>query len=129
MKKIALAIALASVVTSPAVAAHNNPWATTQDTILGKKHDENQEKSVGKPGQDQMQGTMAQNGSANVGGGFGGVGPSDGSGHGGAGNGGGGGAGNGGGGGAGNGGGGGGGAGGGGAGNGGGGNGGGGNGA
>ena len=92
MKKIALAFALVSVVASPAVAAHNNPWATTQDTILGKKHDENQEKSVGKPGHDQMQGTMAQKGSGTVGGGFGGVGPADGTGHGGgAGNGGGGG--------------------------------------
>jgi hypothetical protein len=81
MKQIAFAIFIASVATSPAAAAHNNPWATTEDTVLGFKHDDNQEKSVGTPGQDQMQGALAQKGSGTVGGGFGGVAPADGSGH------------------------------------------------
>jgi hypothetical protein len=90
LKKTILAVAVATLVSTPALAAHNNPWAKTTDTLLAKSHDDNQEKSLGKPGQDQMQGDMAQKGAGNLGGGFGGTAPADGHGHMGGGNGGGG---------------------------------------
>lgn len=60
MKKLAIAITLAVFAATPALAAHNNPWAASEDTVLGKNHDANQEQSAGTPGEDEMRGDMAQ---------------------------------------------------------------------
>lgn len=85
MKRVALSIAFASLAASPAIAGHNNPWATSTDTILSQYHEDNLEQSVGTPGEDEMLGNMNQSVSSNAGGGFGGEAPADGSGHGGGG--------------------------------------------
>lgn len=61
MKIIALSLSLAVLTGSPALAAHNNPWATPEDTLLAQNHDENQLASVGTPGEDEMRGVMVQN--------------------------------------------------------------------
>lgn len=68
MKKIALSVALVSLSVSPVLAAHNNPWAGADDTVLAKNHDGNQEKSIGTPGEDEMRGQMNQNVNSNAGG-------------------------------------------------------------
>lgn len=47
---------------TPAFAAHNNPWATSTDELLAKKHDDNQRQSADTPGTDEMRGDMAQSG-------------------------------------------------------------------
>jgi hypothetical protein len=91
----ALATAVIGVSANPAFAAHGNPWAEDDDVVFSQFHDENQVKSIGTPGQDEMRGDRALTGAGKVGSANRGSG-------GGAGNGGGGGAGNGGGGGAGN---------------------------
>jgi len=49
------------LVASSAQAAHNNPWATPEDDVLAKNHEQNQEKSIGTPEQDEMRGIMNQN--------------------------------------------------------------------
>ena len=80
MKKIIIAIA-ALALAGPAMASHNNPWAEEGDVLLAKNHEQNQAKSIGTPGEDEMKGEMHQNVSDNAGGGFGGEGPADGTGH------------------------------------------------
>jgi hypothetical protein len=62
MKKLAVGLVLSVLATAPALAAHNNPWATPEDTVMGKNHDANQEQSMGRPGEDEMRGDMAQDG-------------------------------------------------------------------
>lgn len=66
---------------APAMAAHNNPWAGQDDTVLARNHDENQAQSIGKPGEDQMRGITAQSANGRIGGGLGGAAPADGTGH------------------------------------------------
>ncbi|WP_420395200.1 hypothetical protein [Nioella sp.] len=61
MKIIALSLSLAVLTGSQALAAHNNPWATPEDTLLAQNHDENQQASVSTPGEDEMRGVMVQN--------------------------------------------------------------------
>ncbi|MCE5971997.1 hypothetical protein LZA78_00645 [Sinirhodobacter sp. WL0062] len=46
---------------SAAMAGHNNPWATEDDTILSQYHEENLTQSVDTPGEDEMLGVMVQN--------------------------------------------------------------------
>lgn len=59
---LASAALIASVISTTAVnAAHNNPWAGPDDTVLAKKHDTNQAKKPGT-GQDEMRGDQAQTG-------------------------------------------------------------------
>lgn len=91
----ALASAVIGVSATPAFAAHGNPWAEDDDVVFSQFHDENQVKSIGTPGQDEMKGDRAltgagKTGSANRGSGGGSLG-NGGSGNGGGGNGGGGG--------------------------------------
>lgn len=81
MKRIAFGLALAAIVAAPAIAAHNNPWADGDDTILGKNHDDYQERSIDTSGEDEMKGQLDQNVSSKAGGGFGGSAPANGSGH------------------------------------------------
>ncbi len=81
MNKIVLGLAIGALAVTPSFAEHNNPWSGAEDIIQGKNHDANQEKSVGTPGKDEMNGQMAQTANTNAGGGLGGSAPSDGSGH------------------------------------------------
>ncbi len=81
MKRIAFGLALTFIATAPAIAAHNNPWADTDDTVLGQNHDVYQERSIDTPGEDEMKGQMNQNVNSTAGGGFGGAAPANGSGH------------------------------------------------
>lgn len=61
-------LVLAVALVSPAVAGHNNPWATSTDVILSKNHDDNQVQSVDTPGEDEMNGTMVQSAHGKTGG-------------------------------------------------------------
>jgi hypothetical protein len=60
MKQLAVGAALAVIAATPVLADHNNPWATPEDTLLAQNHDDNQEQSVGTPGEDEMRGVMVQ---------------------------------------------------------------------
>lgn len=60
MKQLAVGAVLAVMAATPLFADHNNPWATPEDTLLAKNHDENQEQSIGTPGEDEMHGVMVQ---------------------------------------------------------------------
>ena len=46
---------------SAAIAGHNNPWASEDDSILSQYHEENLAQSVDTPGEDEMLGVMEQN--------------------------------------------------------------------
>ena len=67
MKKLVLSVTMIATLATPLYAAHNNPWATDVDVVLGKKHDANQAKSIGTPGQDEMRGEMRQDTDPSVG--------------------------------------------------------------
>lgn len=56
-----------ALLSTPVLAAHNNPWASEGDILLSKKHDDNQLKSVGTPGQDEMRGDMKLDAGTNTG--------------------------------------------------------------
>jgi hypothetical protein len=45
---------------SPGFAAHANPWATAEDTVLSKNHDDKQARSLDTPGEDEMKGQMTR---------------------------------------------------------------------
>ncbi|WP_146344222.1 hypothetical protein [Falsiphaeobacter marinintestinus] len=45
---------------SRAMAAHANSWADGDDSVVSANHDSNQAKSVGTPGQDEMNGAMSR---------------------------------------------------------------------
>ncbi|WP_439155065.1 hypothetical protein [Yoonia sp.] len=73
MKSIRLAGAVVAVaLCTPAIAAHNNPWATETDAVLAKNHDENQAQSIDTPGTDEMRGNVVQNVNDKAGSGTGG---------------------------------------------------------
>lgn len=74
MNKTLIAIAMLAVSTAPVLASHNNPWATSTDTVLAKNHDANQLQSIDTPGEDEMKGRLIQNVSPNAGVGLGGSG-------------------------------------------------------
>jgi len=62
MRILALSASLVAIlITGPAIAGHNNPWATPDDDLLMQYHDENLEQSVATPGEDEMLGIMNQN--------------------------------------------------------------------
>jgi hypothetical protein len=50
---LAATLALGS---TPAAAAHNNPWAGPEDSVEAQFHDDNQERSAETPGSDEMHG-------------------------------------------------------------------------
>ncbi|GKY86997.1 hypothetical protein [Sinisalibacter aestuarii] len=54
------ALLLAGTVATPLLAAHNNPWMSTEDTVLMQYHDENLAQSEGTPGEDEMLGVMVR---------------------------------------------------------------------
>ncbi len=56
--KTAAGILLALCAVTPAMAGHNNPWATDTDTILSQNHDANLLQSLDTPGEDEMLGVM-----------------------------------------------------------------------
>ncbi|SSC64884.1 hypothetical protein [Ciceribacter selenitireducens] len=56
LKIIICGVSAGLLAMTPAMASHNNPWATAEDTVLEKYHDENQAKSEGTPGEDEMYG-------------------------------------------------------------------------
>lgn len=67
MRIMALSASLVAIlITGPAVAGHNNPWATPDDDLLMQYHDENLEQSVDTPGEDEMLGIMIQNASGKL---------------------------------------------------------------
>lgn len=49
-----------------AEAAHNNPWATADDAVLSKNHDDNQSRSLDRPGEDEMKGVENSRGRDSV---------------------------------------------------------------
>jgi hypothetical protein len=55
-KTAALAAATVILLAPPAQAGHANPWATADDTVLARNHDDNQARSAGTPGEDEMNG-------------------------------------------------------------------------
>ena len=61
MKSYLTVAAVLGCLTSPALAAHANPWASESATVLSKNHDANQARSVNTPGEDEMRGAMARN--------------------------------------------------------------------
>ncbi|SNS44698.1 hypothetical protein [Tropicimonas sediminicola] len=63
---LALAGLLVALSLTTARAAHNNPWASEGDTLLGQNHDENQEFSADRPGEDEMRGVEKSRGRDNV---------------------------------------------------------------
>lgn len=64
---LALAAAGTLGLSSMALADHNNPWATAEDTVLSKNHDANQLKSAGTPGEDEMRGVMVRSAKGKLG--------------------------------------------------------------
>jgi hypothetical protein len=59
--KTAAGILFAICAVTPAMAGHNNPWATQDDTILSQNHDTNLLQSLDTPGEDEMLGVMVRN--------------------------------------------------------------------
>lgn len=59
--------ALIAFMAPPVLADHGNPWAGEDDVVFSKYHDANQLKSVGTPGEDEMKGVVAQNGTIRTG--------------------------------------------------------------
>lgn len=53
--------ALFAVAALPAFADHANSWADDDDEVLSQFHDANQARSVGTPGEDEMNGVMERN--------------------------------------------------------------------
>lgn len=67
MRFLVLSASLVAIlITGPAIAGHNNPWATPDDDLLMQYHDENLEQSVDTPGEDEMLGVMVQNASGKL---------------------------------------------------------------
>lgn len=66
--KLALGLIAVAATASPAMASHANPWATDDDTVLAKNHDENQAKSIDTPGEDEMRGKLVRNAYGKLGG-------------------------------------------------------------
>lgn len=58
--KTVAGVLLALCAVTPALAGHNNPWATDGDTILSQNHEANLLQSVDTPGEDEMLGVMVQ---------------------------------------------------------------------
>lgn len=46
---------------SAAMAGHNTPWASEDDSVLSQDHEENLAQSIDTPGEDEMLGNMVQN--------------------------------------------------------------------
>ena len=61
MKKSVLLAIFAGLIALPIFAGHANPWATEDDELLMKNHEENLAKSEDTPGEDEMLGRMVQN--------------------------------------------------------------------
>lgn len=51
---------LAATIATPLWAAHANPWATPDDTVLMQYHEENLAESEDTPGEDEMLGVMTR---------------------------------------------------------------------
>jgi hypothetical protein len=67
MKALLGCAALVMVTMSPALASHANPWATDEDVVLAKNHDENQVRSIDTPGEDEMRGKMTRSANGKTG--------------------------------------------------------------
>ena len=66
---VPLGSVLLTLSTTPVWAAHANPWAGPDDEVKSQFHDENQEKSLDTPGEDEMHGQSNRDVSPNAGGG------------------------------------------------------------
>ncbi len=66
-RTLVAAFAALAFLGTPSLAAHNNPWASEGDVLLSRNHDDNQLKSVGTPGQDEMRGEMKLDAGTNSG--------------------------------------------------------------
>ncbi len=60
MKTLTATVAILALFSGAAFASHANPWATEDDTVLAKNHDDNQVRSVDTPGEDEMNGVMTR---------------------------------------------------------------------
>ena len=67
LKTTGVAILLCGL-SAPVFAAHANPWANPDDNVMAKMHDTNQARSVGTPGQDEMNGQMTRSAFGKLGG-------------------------------------------------------------
>lgn len=64
-----LGLVLLTLSVAPVFADHGNPWAGPDDNVKSQFHDENQEKSLNTPGEDEMYGRTNRNVSPNARGG------------------------------------------------------------
>ena len=60
-------LVLLTLSVAPVFADHGNPWAGPEDDVKSQFHDENQEKSLNTPGEDEMHGQSNRNVSTNAG--------------------------------------------------------------
>lgn len=60
MRKSLTLVGVLTLLASPALADHGNPWATADDVVLSQFHDANQARSVGTPGEDEMRGALVR---------------------------------------------------------------------
>jgi hypothetical protein len=67
MKTLLGFAALVAMTVSPALANHANPWATGDDVVLSRFHDENQARSADTPGEDEMRGKMTRSANGKTG--------------------------------------------------------------
>jgi len=66
--KTILGCAVVVVMTmSSALADHANPWATDDDVVLSRFHDDNQARSADTPGEDEMRGKMSRSANGKTG--------------------------------------------------------------
>lgn len=68
MKNTILLAGAMAMMSGVAFADHGNPWATEDDVVLSRYHDENQARSIDTPGEDEMRGRMVQPASGKIGG-------------------------------------------------------------
>jgi hypothetical protein len=62
-----LGLVLLTLSVAPVVADHGNPWAGPDDEVKSQFHDANQEKSLDRPGEDEMHGQTNRKVSPNAG--------------------------------------------------------------
>ncbi len=67
-KTIAVASAIACFAVAPSFADHGNPWAGPEDEVNSQFHEENQEKSLNTPGEDEMRGNLVRSAFGKTGG-------------------------------------------------------------
>lgn len=67
MKTLLGCAAVVVMTMQPALADHANPWATDDDVVLSRFHDDNQARSADTPGEDEMRGKMTRSANGKTG--------------------------------------------------------------